>query len=1714
MKSINNILFITLAALFLQGCMANSGTNKKSSTVIKSTTTSPVSPVFATDEALYWFTTQKVTGTVTVNLNSDSVIFLRGSSIHTFLTGLDSSNVPNYQRQYCIIANYGTSYRQLRVRGVPVAITNSTTKAIERVLRLDLPSEEENLSTCGTTTIDTINPLTTSPDKTVAYSIKNLCFASGCLGATVVSSNTLKIYTSSTMVQVSTNKINITPVTLKLDLQSNSTTPDNSCSNSSCSAKGFDCCSEGQCVKDASLRSSAESNIQYSQAMNDYALNPLSFINYPNIFNICSNISHTPPVVTPPGNTPLTDAQIRVQTYIADYQCIEQVLSGGTYSQCLPGKLVADFNTTKRRLAISCGCPAAYTNEEVLAKCPDWGVRPLYSSSVETIANIVDFYCYTPSPTSSVGPITNLNVSVPSRSAPHRFYATTGTSYDDVSKLASTVIQEGDDFYYQDEVNKMSPVNNKFNMNSIMGRMNVGLTQTQPAKMVAVELGQTYVLTTTSGYFTPCSQCAKDSWFQNFSAHPSTSGGVGLRATGFTTSRDLFSSNTTYGNYEDTHFGRACYLPATMIPFSHMKNGTIQAQRLNRLKTQASFYVNGYQKDWYGFNKGAMIGSFDGVKWFAIGSGRRVSATSAKLYLAINGAFQDLATKTDIIVNIIPDSGNSVVPEYDYDPTLSFTDVKQNSAASCQMYHQCSTDTDCVAQLGWEYSCAEVAQMRTKWPAFDSSANELANQETSGNIFEILQGTTNPGESTKRCVYRGAGAPCVRNFTTLNGKVNQKALTCAPNFYCAALTSNKFNDELVRSPFEMDNILFGMDANVLGRPLKYVTASKTLSAEVISNIKNSGGNGSLGLSTAEIDDMGICRPGKSLSSDPATAHSNPDTNKRTDFISQVGSCDSALNTISRTVSCPAIGDDLNYVYTATSADNILRQMQNSCGGDSKNTDSPFTSAFKNIEAGSLQLLTIISQKTLVADACYRRAGSVCHTDLDCSPNKMHEEATNSLNLAYFGGTEAEQNYWKEALTCGQGAGTPTLGTTAYTNYKLSENRCCREIGKDFTMYTTGPSTIIPENLGSNVNLSTSTFASANPTAANRYSRYAVSKTAVATPAAIPKVDTATIPAANQWKVINETGSQTCCGGGWVRKFSDGTHDWKIKNRLNIDTTNFSCLNYRSPLVSSNFNNFAKINEAAYQREYENFCKWPSYNGCMQILYNDIVDETTITPPIIYNPSAVENVGADNGPAITPPAYAIAIPYGTAYSSLPTAGRTRLDTAPVGDISAGYIKKHTRDAPYQPFAFYFPQYPFDLYTHTDTGVKEAFNFFIDKDTDYGVSMYVPAYIPLSGFSFAVPNSGATTQIYIKYYFDDGRQEVVNITDMTSATCSSVINYPAGSAGMPVDAMGAGTNEAWCITANTNTQNRPVLNVKAYTGAAANRQWSYASVVIDFVPYEKLDTTDPVTVPGSMAYYLTKLARLELIGIPQITYEPIYCNSNQNLLVPGIFSSDITSRTEFELDTNSFVGYNSTVSYTYNSDGVNKSDAGVVGNSSKRMTFQDKLSHSAVFSSKDFTCCTPLGKETASAGKCCSAAASTGSDGKLTCKLPSGADLNVYFNKFVSNEGVGETLPLGGLIANSKVEDDIDFNQRTGEPKARTKTFQKLLELGKIYCQSGIVKNGSVFAKFESEPNSGYNSYENADAIDHPVSIMDSLSDKTQDLFSFDSGFRWNNHYYCK
>ena len=128
------------------------------------------------------------------------------------------------------------------------------------------------------------------------------------------------------------------------------------------------------------------------------------------------------------------------------------------------------------------------------------------------------------------------------------------------------------------------------------------------------------------------------------------------------------------------------------------------------------------------------------MTWFAVGNGRRVRATSNKLYLAINGAFGDRTIESSYNVNVTEDRGGGVTADHDYDPALDFDDPRQNQAGSCQQYHQCETDTDCVTQLGWEYTCSDITKFKTEWPEFDADAVEQANSSTTKSFASLIFG--------------------------------------------------------------------------------------------------------------------------------------------------------------------------------------------------------------------------------------------------------------------------------------------------------------------------------------------------------------------------------------------------------------------------------------------------------------------------------------------------------------------------------------------------------------------------------------------------------------------------------------------------------------------------------------------------------------------------------------------------------------------------------------------------------------------------------------------------------------------------------------------------------------------------------------------------------------------------------------------------------------
>jgi hypothetical protein len=1237
-----------------KGNLASDGTSQSTGGTTGGNTTIPAS-------VTQWNYLGALSKTITINVSNLNNSYIVGKDIETFL-----STPANYSENYCLISRYsiaGLSY-ELRSRIIPISYYDFSAKRTIKIFRVDfndltnsnLTCMESSISPIGIQNVDVngnyvLDPSSIDPSRKT-FDPSLIC----PLCSSILTSSKLFIAKKSLGIlkELTLAENDIRTLSLAIDPNNNTSSNSGSCSQSECATRGFDCCLDNQCITDGAIRPTAST--QYSSqlmaAEQERFNNPLAYLNYPQLYYICG--SSVPSTTGGSSSGSYTQGLTQLKK---DYYCIEHmkkyktgetfhldILSNpdfmkdvlpivndrpgitdvtGNLSTLYPLDIECRNNNAPtsnmyyksvvERLYQNCGC-AKTTLSDMIAYCPayDYSVNYFENSG---LPNRID--CLTPSSNTVQIPLQQ-TVSINSRSAPHRYFRSCGEEFGSSGTCTSGDNQEGDFFEYQDE-GHLLPIQEQFGMNSILGQMNVTLDKAIPAKSIAIELSQVYQISTTSGFYSPCPTCNKDSWFNSFSAYPTTAYGTGLQSVGHSTSRDLYDSNSTGGNYEDTIFGRACWIPPTMIPFSHHPYGSTQSQRLTRLKTQAALFANGYQRDWYGFNKGALIGSFDGVSWFAIGKGRIVLSTSKRLFLAINAPFADLASPTLQVVNVQAYDGVSQAAQMDYDPSLSLSHSYQNEAGNCQANHMCSTDTDCVARLGWEYMCASIQDLKTKWPKFDVDAKEQAGLADVLTIDKILVQGRLPSASTKRCVYRGAGSLCIPNLTGISDHNKRKTLACAPNFYCANINSAGpvFNSKISRYATNLEDIpvtknhYFGKDANVLGRPLSYVASS--LTTNLPSDVKINLTQNMLQYESTANSTTGICLPGKALPEttnqavmyNPYEQHKSADSQGRTDFISQIGGCNSGLFSNYRYSSCPVFNATGDYEFLTlpfVMADYEKRaRNQNSCGLDSLLSTANLAasadalssySPFRSIESKTLNVQTVI-EPTFARDACLRRAGQVCHTDLDCGPNKMHADQTENFSLAYFG-NEAEKKYSNEYLVCGQGDPKPSpLDTVAYKAFEMSKNRCCREVGSDLTTFTSNIPLKLKPVLASDYNstsygLKMSLAPGISPKDPRRYSRLAtvenlgtlgtlgISDRPVldayqnrnGTSSTLDPTPATNVMTPYQWKTLGEANSEGCCGGGWIRKFSDGGNDWTRTDRVYVDVKNFACINSRSVMITS------------------------------------------------------------------------------------------------------------------------------------------------------------------------------------------------------------------------------------------------------------------------------------------------------------------------------------------------------------------------------------------------------------------------------------------------------------------------------------------------------------------------------------------------------------------
>ncbi|MBD64258.1 MAG: hypothetical protein CME62_03570 [Halobacteriovoraceae bacterium] len=1742
--------------------------------------------------------------TLTINVDNSKSVYILGDSVHDYLL-----NDTHFERVYCMEVRFeqssSTSPKILRYKVIPSKTTNflkgSTTKYFRAQLNnsigndLCYKSTEEIVNNVLTTLPagDTnFDGVTNASDNGIVYHPSNACpecqnfLVSNKISFYYLDQGISSLTSDDVLRQVGTD-LDISPLSFRIDMNSSSDNGSSSCSNNSCQAEGFDCCVSGQCVNEKSIKISgvqADPN-GFLSAEEEKFIDTNWYKKYPQFYHIC--LEQVPTDNDGSDDSDEEDdteaeAEERLADLILDYQCVEELITNSetdpfhsnpntsaSYSVCNSTPDL-DYTSVMKRLYTNCGCSEKNDLDTMVEICPAYTYSPSFQtdSNGNTTDTIIAINCVTPEPDKTPLPFQDLEVFVNAKSAPHRFFDTKNKEIDPFESLPSGASgeQEGEEFQYLDDF-FIFPKNGEFNMNSLLGQFKTDLSGAYPAKVVDVEFDKQYIISTLEGFLSSCPSCAKDSWFGNFSFAPAVSGGVGLRAVGFTTRRDTYVSNTTLGNYEDTAFGRACWLPPTMLPYTHTENADDQEQRLNRLEAQAALYINGYQKDWYGFNRGALIGSFDGVTWFAIGKGRIVKATSNKLYLAINAPFADLANATNHKVAVQEYDFGSTGAIYDYANGLEINDSAQNEAGSCQQYHECEVDADCITKLGWEYSCADVTYMQTKWPRFEAlGASEIANSSKTGTIVDFLQQATLPPDSgTKRCVYRGAGAPCRVDYENISDAGLRKNLTCAPNFFCAELNTANFNTEVARYAKPLDELLespnhfYGQEANILGRPKHYINTGNlsTLPEDVQNTLKEN-----LLLTDASASgNLGICRPGKKLPSyttaidtndwEPSKQHATADPEKRTDFISQIAGCNSALYTDLRYSSCPILDETGEYVHTQDEfiADNFepadsglsLTQKetilfysgaQNACSLENLSSSVSLTTAtsadslkdfsgFKTIEAFPLNSSNAVIEPSLARDACLRKPGAVCHTDLDCSPNRMMANAADLVDGEFFG-NEAEKAYYEEFLVCGQAESEPSEGHYNFNTYAIENNRCCRPIGETISMYTEDS-----PNADESQGLRTDVFGSYYPNEPSRYSRYAAANnsvdnsTKVANGIVRPSANTentngdkfldnaVSITQNLQWETIHNTAAKTCCGGSWVRTFADGTNDWS-RNRLRLSVENFKCLNYNTPLLLTDEPEDYGIRETQLDNDRVQYCSDPTLvnGGCAEKPSGAInsLSDGNIKPKIDTRSTKMI---LDTDPEIM--ANMWPVNQWAYYTLLAQNGEVDPLNAP---MVMDWTDEDKIDANRRFIKTKLPSFV----TPSDPSTDLAdITISLEDPSSPGNYIACNEVIPANG-SYACGDGNTNTFAGL---CDDTPQ--ASNTPFQGVACAGTCCFAYDP---DTRNLGIAYNNIISDDANNYGEEENYYSARIEWYAPGTAAWeSIAQNRLggnveseDLLPHRRSSTG------GSALYYLERLSKLEYLGIPQMVYEPVYCNDNYQNLVPGIFEEvsfgqKLQTVADFLNHSKTFVDSNA--ASPWQNDTTLDSDINASSLNQSLVATQELISHPAIFSDHEFKCCLELGTPTLNPTMCCSGVGKE-SDAPLdeitrraqtwyTCALPAGTDLNVYFNKFVSGEGLSDTYT-------ETVLDNADFDARTGEPILTTDVVKKLTSLGEDFCASGQTRRGAAFGNFEAKPLGPLrDTFGVRDEAHYTIvdSIFDfgSINNQNVGFVFFDAGMRWNHHVYC-
>lgn len=813
---------------------------------------------------------------------------------------------------------------------------------------------------------------------------------------------------------------------------------------------------------------------------------------------------------------------------------------------------------------------AAQTQVNSICQCTtttgNCNLRPKLDNS----NSLVDYECVPPATADTEAPA-NQTVLVSGKNVPHRYFDVNGVSYD--SDYSSAPTQELSAFTYTNgSVTKPNNVATYIGFNEIYGSFSQTSTSSaRPAKLARVKKDKTYDILVTSGSFSTCSTCGSDYYSSLQKIFPQSFAGQGGGYSPYNYETRRENASSTY-RADDLLYGRACFVPATMIPWTHVTSTDAKLQRQTRLAGQHFLFANGYSRDWYGFDYGSLIGSFDGVTWFSIGNQRRIKASTNKLFLAVNAYFGDLTLDNTFSVNITETTATSTATVPDHDT--------ETDGGECQRAHYCSTDNDCFRSLGYDYSCQNIAALTTNWPVFDANGAETIGSTTK-TLASIVGGTNG---QAKRCVYRGRGAPCVTNLNSITGAFNGSSLigtvACSANNYCQPLTganNSRFNDRISRfattpaaqnaaSAAATNSDIVGLGARIIGRPFDFY-GTKTVPSTAASS-----------LSANSV--TAACIPGRS----PSTSSTTYDLNLSAPSIRT----ESADRIIGAGVTSSAT-QSTGYYNACTATDNagvtIQYYLLNS--GDSALTQTTIT---QNLSSNLLNLtpLTALNIYSTTSgslttatgyqrNACLRAPGASCFSDLDCAPSGFAATKAKTADLSSVL-ISAEEKFWEEELVCGNPDFKYVASGVLNPNFDYKKNVCCRESGNIMTTFTqmTGDTT---SPLWCDTASKSILVAGVNQPIGTkrRYSRVHTGydkMTCDPDSVTTSKTFALSVDASNttdrlkqilgQYKTLDTVNSRTCCTTHWVRSFASengGGHAFSRTKNQTVDKTMFKHISW-------------------------------------------------------------------------------------------------------------------------------------------------------------------------------------------------------------------------------------------------------------------------------------------------------------------------------------------------------------------------------------------------------------------------------------------------------------------------------------------------------------------------------------------------------------------------